>query len=65
MPDNVMLPKENLPPQHQVYDTNESLPADFSGQQQFEVRYSDENLSREVVALKPEAHATGPKCFQF
>lgn len=55
--------KENLPPQFRVHDPNEPLPGDGSGQQQFEVRYSDKNPSREVVALK--AHATGPKCFQF
>ena len=39
-PGNVF--REDPAPQHHLHDSNEPLPGNLAGQQQFEVRYSDE-----------------------
>jgi hypothetical protein len=53
--------REDIPPQHHVHNSNEPLPVGPIAQQQYEVRYSDENLSGEGVALT--VHAQGQNAF--
>jgi len=53
--------KEDIPPQHHVHNSNEPLPGSPIAQQQYEVRYSDENLSGEEIALT--VHAQGRNAF--
>ena len=52
---------ECIPPQHHVHDSNEPLPGSRINPQQHEVRYSDEILSGEGIALT--MHAQGRNAF--
>ena len=56
--------RETVPHQHRLHNPNEPLPGSYPAQQQYEVRYSDENLSvwsRDST----DSACVGPECFQF
>jgi hypothetical protein len=55
----VNIPKENYFPHHSLHNPNDPLPGALSGQQQCEVRYSDKNLSREVVGAEDACDRAG------